>query len=181
MDFISKRFFKDTQSRIITLGEITNENSTYIISEILEINKFDEKKKNKEPIELILTSCGGLVYDGFGIIDVIKNSNTPVHITCYGFAMSMALPILVSGHYRKMGKNSTLMYHDIGWETNYDKLKRHKESLEEGQRTLSIIDNILINKSNLSLNKLNKIKKMQQDWYITPKEALKLNIIDEII
>lgn len=167
--------------RIITLGDISNENVNIIIKQILDINYIDKHKRKCEPIELILTSNGGNVYEGLGLIDVINNSKTPIHITCYGLAMSMALPILVSGHYRKMGKNSTLMYHDIGWETNYDKLKRHKESLEEGQRTLSIIDNILINKSNLSLNKLNKIKKMQQDWYITPKEALKLNIIDEII
>lgn len=181
MDFISKRFFKDTQSRIITLGEITNENALYVISEILEINKFDEKKKHKEPIELILTSCGGLVYDGFGIIDAIKNSITPIHITCYGLAMSMALPILTVGHYRIMSKNSTLMYHEIAWETSYEKLTNHKFEVREGERLIKMFDSIIIDNTNITQRKLNEIKKQQKEWYIPPDEALKLGIIDEII
>lgn len=181
MDFISKRFFKDTQSRIITLGEITNENALYVISEILEINKFDEKKKHKEPIELILSSCGGLVYDGFGIIDAIKNSITPIHIMCYGLAMSMALPILVSGHYRKMSQNSTLMYHEIAWDTGYEKLTNHKFGVKEGERLIKMFDNIIVNNTNITQRKLNEVKKQQKEWHINSDEALKLGIIDEII
>lgn len=181
MDFISKRFFKDTQSRIITLGDITNENATYIISEILEINKFDEKKKIKEPIELILTSCGGLVYEGFGIIDVIQNSITPIHITCYGLAMSMAFPILVSGHYRKMSQNSTLMYHEVAWDSGYEKLTNHKFGVKEGERLIKIFDTIIIDNTNINKKQLDGIKRQQKEWYISPDEALKLGIIDEII
>lgn len=181
MDFISKRYFKETQSRILTLGEITNENATYVISEILEINKFDEKKKHKEPIQLILTSCGGLVYEGLGIIDVIQNSITPIHITCYGLAMSMALPILVSGHYKKMSQNSTLMYHEIAWDTGHEKLTNHRFGIKEGERLIKIYDNIIINNTKLKLRQLNEIKKQQKEWYIPPDEALSLGIIDEII
>ena len=180
MSILNKKLLKETD-RILTLGDVNNENALYIISEILEINKFDEKKKHKEPIELILSSCGGLVYDGFGIIDAIKNSITPIHITCYGLAMSMALPILVSGHYRKMSQNSTLMYHEIAWDTGYEKLTNHKFGVKEGERLIKMFDNTIVDNTNITQRKLNEVKKQQKEWYINSDEALKLGIIDEII
>jgi len=181
MSFINKRFFKDTQSRILTLGEINNENTTHLISEILEINAFDKKKKIKKPIELVLISCGGNIYEGLGILDIIQNSITPIHITCYGLTMSMALPILTVGHYRKMSKNSTLMYHEIAWETGYEKLTNYKYEVKEGERLIKIYDDIITTNTNIKQIQLNKIKKQQKEWYILPDEALKLGIIDEII
>lgn len=181
MDFFNKRYFKESQSRILTLGELTNENTIYIISEILEINKHDEKKKNKEPIQLIITSGGGNIYEGLGLIDVIINSQTPIHTICYGLAMSMSLCVLTAGHHRIMSSRSTLMYHEGGFDLGLMKLTGQNNELKELERIEKICDDLIIERSSLSLNQLKKVKKQQKEWYITPEEALKLNLIDEII
>lgn len=165
-------------NRIITLGEINNENATQIISFILELNK---NQNNNKPIELIITSGGGNVYEGFGIIDAINNSTIPIHTTCYGLGMSMALPILISGHHRKMSSNATLMYHDISYNIEENKLQHHINELKETKRISKKYEKIIINNSNITKDQLHEIKKQQKEWYITPKQALKLGLIDEII
>jgi ATP-dependent protease ClpP protease subunit len=80
-------------TRIITLGEVDDENINDAIGLIHEINKEDNKKavEKREPIELILNSPGGHVYYGFGIVDAIESSQTPVHILVQVQAMTMAL------------------------------------------------------------------------------------------
>jgi len=180
MSILNKKLLKETD-RILTLGDVNNENALYIISEILEINKIDEKKKIKEPIQLIISSAGGNIYEGLGIIDVIRNSKTPIHTICYGLAMSMSLNILIAGHYRLMSSNSTLMYHEGGYEMDYAKLTNHKLEVKEIERIEKICDNLILENTKLTLNQLKKIKKEQKEWYITSDEALKLGIIDEII
>ena len=69
-------------NRIITLGEVTNEHICDTIEQIYEINNEDKNKEadKREPIKLILNSPGGDVYDGIGLIDVIEQSETPIHI-----------------------------------------------------------------------------------------------------
>ena len=101
----------DYLERIIVLGEVDDENITDTIGQIHEINKEDEKRAvdKREPIQLILNSPGGHVYYGFGMVDAIESSKTPVHILVQGQAMSMALPILCVGHKRSMSKRSTLI------------------------------------------------------------------------
>lgn len=182
MSILNKRSFKETQSRILILGEINEENTNCIIADILDINDIDKriKKEKREPIQLIITSEGGEVYRGLGLVDVITKSETPIHTICYGLAMSMALPILISGHYRKASSRSVIMYHEISY--NMDtKLTGHKYEMSEMNRLNKIYEDIILNKSLITKKQLNVIKKQQKEWYITPDKAKELGIIDEII
>lgn len=182
MNFTNKRLFKET-SRVLTLGDIDEDNSISLIADILDINDIDKKIKvdKREPIRIIISSNGGEVYRGLGIIDVISNSITPIHTICYGTAMSMALPILCSGHYRMISKNSTLMYHEIIYNLGDSKLTEHIKEVKEGERINRLYNDILINNTNITLKHISKIRRTKSEWYITPDEALKLNIVDEII
>ena len=69
-------------SRVFTLGDITSESACEVIGLIYEVNKEDKNKaeENRDPIQLIINSSGGSVYDGIGIIDAIEQSITPIHI-----------------------------------------------------------------------------------------------------
>jgi len=170
-------------SRIITLGEIDDDNVNEVICLIHEINKEDAKKsiESREPIQLILNSPGGHVYYGFGLVDCIESSQTPVHVIVQGHAMSMALPILCVGHTRKMSGRSTLMYHEISWETAQEKLRYHKQEAKEGERLQEMYDEIILSRTTATKKKLKEVKDKNQEWYITPDEALELGFIDEII
>lgn len=174
---------QDRDGRIITLGEITNENICDAIEKIYEVNDEDEKidPDKRKPIKLILNSPGGDVYDGIGIIDVIENSTTPVHIYVHGQAQSMGFAIATCGHYRYAGKRTTFMYHEIAWGTAQEKLTYHEQEVTEGKRLWSVYDSIVTANTKIPLKKLQQVRKEHKEWYLTAEEALEWGIIDEII
>ncbi|NOU92423.1 hypothetical protein GC093_04120 [Paenibacillus sp. LMG 31456] len=173
--------------RTLYLFDGINKNSVKaIVENILRINQLDDEKDKKEkdykhvPIDLIINSNGGNVYDGFGLINVIDNSKTPIHTHVYGLAASMSLLVAVSGHKRFLGRLSTLMYHSIS-NTIGGRLEHLKNRLDEGQRLQHIYDQYLLSKSNLRLEDLKSAQEHQRDWFISPEEALELGMIDEIV
>ena len=171
------------QGRIITLGEITNENVCEALEAIYEINNEDKNKDvdKREPIKLILNSPGGNVYDGVGIIDVIDNSTTPIHIYVHGQAQSMGFAIATCGHYRYASKRTTFMYHEMAWETSQEKLAYHEQEVTEGKRLWKVYDDVVVANTRIPLKKLQQVRKEHTEWYITADEALEWGIIDEII
>jgi ATP-dependent Clp protease protease subunit len=174
------------KSRVTVLSEdVSQEVTERVLKHIIEINDKDRKAKEDdpayepEPIQLIINSFGGSVYDGLAIIGAIEGSKTPVHTVCYGSAMSMALYILVAGHYRKMSKYATLMYHEIGTHVS-GKLTGIVNELEECNRLEILCDKILIDNSKVKRKDLTKHKKTSGEWYISAREAVELSMIDEI-
>jgi ATP-dependent Clp protease protease subunit len=177
----------EKESRLIVLSSNINKDSAKdIIEKILKINKDDDEKDNKEkdykrkPIELVVNSFGGSVYDGFGIVTVIENSKTPVHTYVYGYAMSMGLLIGAAGHKRFGGKMATFMYHQISTGV-WGKIEELKQEQEECLRLEVIYDGSLLSKTAIRKSELDEVKKMKKEWYISADEALKLKLIDEII
>lgn len=164
--------------RTITLGEINNESACDIIEFIHNVNKTSD---NKSPINLLIVSGGGNVYEGLGIIDVIESSKTPIHTYVYGLAQSMSFAISCVGHYRYATKNSTFMYHELSWNTESTKLKQYIDDIEESKRLWGLYDNIILKNTKIKKKQLSKICLEQKDWYINPTEALKLGIIDKIL
>lgn len=158
-------------SRIITLGEITQENVNEIIGLIYEINEEDIKKTHVEPIKLIINSFGGDVYSGLALIDTIDNSRTPIFTICYGSAMSMALLVYVAGHERYASKNATFMYHEAAYPAE-GKVLHHKQELREVERIDKICDNYLISKTKLTSDLLNQVKNTQSEWYFDVEAAI---------
>ena len=173
----------DKQGRIITLGEITNENICDAIEAIYEVNEEDKSKEadKRDPIKLILSSPGGDVYDGIGIVDVIENSITPIHIYVHGQAQSMGFAIATCGHYRYASKRTTFMYHEISWETSREKLQYHDQEVKEGRRLWKVYDDIIVTNTNITHKTLEQVRRTYKEWYMTAQEALKLGVIDEII
>lgn len=170
-------------SRIVTLGEITNENICDAIEAIYEINDQDKNKDadKREPIKLILNSPGGEVYDGIGIVDVIENSTTPIHIYVHGQAQSMGFAIATCGHYRYASKRTTFMYHEIAWATSQEKLAYHEQEVTEGKRLWKVYDDVVVANTRIPLKKLQQVRKEHKEWYLTAEEALEWGIIDEIL
>lgn len=174
--------------RTLYLFDGVNKNSVkFIIENIIKINQLDEDRDKKEkdfkraPIDIIINSNGGNVYDGLGLINVIDGSKTPIHTYVYGLAASMSLLIAVSGHKRFSGRLSTFMYHSVSNKHIGGHLAHLKNRLDESQRLQSIYDTYLLSKTNFRLDDLVRIQETQRDWFISPEEALQLGIVDEII
>ena len=178
---------KTPKERTIIFSEGVNQKSVSdVIKSIHSINR-DDKQKEKEfkkfkrhPIQLILNTYGGSVYDGLALISAIELSETPVHITVIGSAMSMGLFILVSGEHRSASKHATIMYHQLS-AFAWDKLEGIKNDVKEWERIEKVCENILFKNTKLTSQHLKEYKKRKKEWFITPKEAMKLGIIDKII
>jgi ATP-dependent Clp protease protease subunit len=169
--------------RVITLGDINNENVCDIINLIYNINEEDTNTaaSKRQPIQLIINSSGGNVYDGIGIIDTIETSLTPIHTYVHGQAQSMAFAIATAGHYRYAGKRATFMYHQLSWEMAQEKLIHHEQEVKESKRLWDVYDEIVLSNTKILPKQLKQIHKERKEWYITSEEALELGIIDEIL
>jgi ATP-dependent Clp protease protease subunit len=175
-----------TERTLYLFDTIDKSTVKVVVESILKINKYDDEMDKKEkdfkrnPIELIINSRGGIVYDGLSLINVIDKSKTAVHTYVYGLAASMGLLIAVSGHKRFSGNLSTFMYHSISNNMG-GHLEYLKNRLDETQRLQNIYDQYLLAKTKFVIDDLKNVQEHQHDWYIGPEEALKLGIIDEIL
>ena len=166
-------------SNILYLTEQDQENNNVdsIIKSILEVN---DTNKTSSPIKLYINSYGGDVYQFFGLIDVILASKTPVYTYTLGAAMSCALLVALAGHKRFAYKHSTFMYHQISL-GEWDVAKNLEEDLIETKRLHKLIEELVLDKTTITKEQIEDVHNHKRDWYISPGEALKYKIIDQII
>ena len=143
------------------------------------LNNRTEEDKDK-PINLVINSSGGDVYEMLGIIDYIETLTVPVNTICRGRAFSAAAVILASGTgVRMVSKRSCVMFHESS----------------------SYLDGIKMSDMSAYINNLNKIEddvcellasrsnkdaiwwKQQQriDMFLSAEQLLEYGIIDKII
>jgi len=170
-------------SRVFTLGNVDSDSACEIIGLLYEVNREDRNKgeENREPIQLLLNSCGGSVYDGMAIVDAIEQSITPVHVYVLGQAQSMAFAIATCGAYRYATKRATFMYHEIAWSTAQEKMGYHEQELKEGKRLWQTYDDIITTNTNIPLKTLQQVRKEKKEWYLTAQQAKEYGIIDEVL
>lgn len=180
LDKVEKELFKE---RVLYLNE---DISSYTISNIIplihKINIEDEGKEiaDRKPIQLHITSYGGCAYSGWGIVSAIENSKTPVHTYVESFAMSMALPIYLSGAKRYLGKYASLLYHELRGGANGTR-QEVKRLDKEYDRLQKLYDDYIISKSSVTQEVLNEHQDRVSDWYIGLDDAEKFNLYDELI
>jgi len=171
---------------LILMGNISEGTVENIIKEIREINRHDDEQEKKvvdyvrEPITILVSSFGGSVYCGFGLVHEIAHSKTPVHTECNDKAMSMGFIIFAAGHHRKVGEFATLMYHQISFGV-IDDLQKIKMETEEAERLEKIYDAYILKRTNIMQEKLDEVKNARKNWYINADEARKLGLADEVV
>jgi ATP-dependent Clp protease protease subunit len=167
-------------NNILYLADNEDDTVDSIIKSILEINQEDQGTASPRPIHLYVNSYGGEVYLFLGLIDIINASKTPVYTYALGASMSSALLVILAGHKRFAYKHSTFMYHQIStgeWGTT----KHLEEDLVESKRLQKIIDSIILTKTKITKRQLTSIYNNKKDWYMNSEDALKYQIIDQII
>ena len=139
----------------------------------------DMTNNYKAPIDLDITSPGGDVYGMLGTIDIIQNAPVDINTLGRGMIMSAATFILAAGTgTRSMTENSVLMIHQIStWVagTSKDVLTEadHLKFLQK--HSYNLYEKFSNKKASFWENKC------KVNCYLTPKECLKLGLIDEII
>ena len=174
----------EVKYRKILLSEnITSSSVKDVIKEIMEINEDDDLKEadykdwERKPIKLFINSFGGSVYDGLALVDIIKQSKTPVHTISIGSSMSMGFWIYLAGHKRFVGENATLMFHDISTVV-WDKTEGIKQEVKEMERLQAMLSQHITSTSLVKQETLDDYITRKAEWYIPADEAIKLKLAD---
>lgn len=174
-EVVSDLLTKMLEDRVIMLmTPVNNISMTSVISQLLYLNAKDIKK----PIHLYISSPGGSVLDGYGIIDTMNLIEAPVYTYTIGLAASMGALIFLNGTKRYMLPHSELMLHqplggvsgqasDI--EITANRIIKMKKDINE----------MIATRCNLNIEEVEKFT--DRDRYFNAIEAINYGLADEII
>lgn len=166
-------------SSVLLFGEIMDGSLYDIITRIRAILHMRTDEHKNYPINLIINSDGGSVYEALGIIDYIQSLDVKVNTICRGRAMSAAALILCAGTgVRAASQYSTIMFHEISSDI-YGKSSDMKANVQHMEKLEEILLEILKSNSNKEKDYWKNVT--IKDYYITPKDALDMGVIDAII
>lgn len=152
-----------------------------IVYHILRYNRIDKgiPREERKPIILYLNSPGGNVTDGFGVIDAMIQSQTPVYTVNLAMCYSMGFLIFLAGEKRFGMPNSTYLCHD-GSSFAFDSMSKLKDRMEfeTGQMEQHTKDYIL---SRTKIDAKTYEKKYRTEWYMYPEEAKEYDIVTHIV
>jgi ATP-dependent Clp protease protease subunit len=171
---IYSRLLKD---RIIFLGgPVSDQVANAVIAQLLFLEHEDPKKE----IKIYLNSPGGSVTAGLAIYDTMQYVRPEVSTICVGMAASMAAVLLGAGQKgrRFALPNSEILLHQVmgGVEGQASEVEI------TARQILKIKDKLNLVLAKHTGQPVKKIEKdTDRDFYMTPEEALKYGLIDEIV
>ena len=166
-------------SSVLMFGDIAEGTLYDIVLSVRALLHMRGEERKSEPINIIINSDGGDVYEALGMIDFIQSLDVKVNTICRGRAMSAAALLLCAGTgIRAASKNSTIMFHEIS-SGIYGKSSDMKANVQHTEKLEEILINIITanSKKDSSFWK----DKILKDYYLSPEEALELGVIDTII
>ena len=140
----------------------------------------NREEGNTDPINLIINSNGGDVYDMLGIIDYIETLDIKVNTICRGRAFSAAAVILACGTGTRMvSKRSCVMFHESS---------SYLDGVKMSDMT-AYINNLKLIEDDVCEVLAKRTKKPAEWWrqqqktdlFLTANQLLEFGIIDEII
>lgn len=171
---------QEPEIRILSLyGPIDEENIEKAVTTVLAFSCL-----GSEPIQMIISTNGGLATEMFALYDVMRGTRKDIELSTIGLGkiMSAGVLLLAAGTKgkRKVGKHCKVMIHGLKTEiggymgdiqNDYDELK----SIE------SVYIKALAKETNMSKKYLKNLFREKRDIYLTAEEAVELGIADEII
>jgi ATP-dependent Clp protease protease subunit len=173
MDIYS-RLFSD---RIIFIGtEINDQVANNVTAQLIYLRASDQKK----PINIYINSPGGLISSGLAIYDTMQYLECEVNTYCIGLAASMAALLLCAG---TKGKRYALPHSRIMIHQPFGGVGGTSKDIEIQAREIihlkKTIAEIIQKHSGQKIEKV--IEDSERDYYLSPEEAIKYGLIDNIL
>jgi len=173
MDIFS-RLLKD---RIVFIGQdISDTVANVVVAQLLFLKTEDPKKD----VHIYINSVGGYITSGLAIYDTMQFLGCNINTYCIGQASSMGALLLMAGTKGKRFAlpNSRVMIHQpyggVGG-TSADIALQAKEIITLKHR----LNEIMAECTGQPVNKI--ATDSERDFYMSPEEAKKYGIIDEVI
>ena len=164
-------------NHIVLHGELNEETCNKVCKKLLYLHFH-----KVENVDVILNTVGGEVYHGlliFNMMEALKQKGMKISITVHGLCASMGLIILLGGTHRYTKEYSRFLLHETASWT-YGKVSEMKEGVKETEEVEKMLNEIITERTKLSVNTLKKNTK-KRDWWISSKEALQLGLVEKIV
>jgi len=158
------------------------------LSQLTTWRRIDEAEGEQRPMEIIFTSPGGSIYDGFVLFDAIQDlrrDGWTVDTGTYGIAASMDGVLLQAGDTREVDQSAWLLIHRasfgaMGSTDDIEDMVERVEGLE--RRIIEIFDRraAAAGVDKPVTQQMIKRNWKRKDWWINADDCLKLGIVDEI-
>jgi ATP-dependent Clp protease, protease subunit len=162
------------------IGEITEDN----INECVKWLAYENiDPKSDRALTLYVNSQGGDLYEAFGLIDMIRNSQIPVRTIGYGSVMSAAFLIVAAGApgERYITKNCGIMCHQMSMLEEMGKYHNIKATRKETDRLNKAMYDVLKETTGLD-GRIIKTKLLPaHDVYMTAEEMIEFGAADHIL
>ena len=165
------------KERIIFLvGPIDDNIASLVCAQLL----FLEAENPKKDISMYINSPGGVVTSGLSIYDTMEYIRPDVSTVCIGQAASMGSLLLTAGAENKRYclPNARIMTHQPsgGFQGQASDIEIHaKEIINLRSR----LNNIYVKHSGKKIAEIESL--MDRDTFLSPQDALKLGLIDEVV
>lgn len=169
--------------KLMVYDDVDDASMFRCIYTLMRIREADKKLGTKAPIEILINSCGGTVYDGLSLISLIENMKDDgytIITTNMGYAFSMGFLISIVGSVRKSFRYATYLHHDMS-SMNYGKLASMEEEINDMRVLRKRVDDIVLKYTKLTQADLDEINNKKLDKRFTAEEALALKICDEVL
>jgi ATP-dependent Clp protease protease subunit len=140
------------------------------------------KKDRPKFIKMIINSPGGEVPSAFALIDTMKGSKIPVFTYGLGEIASCGLLTFMAGTkgHRYVTRNTAILSHQFSWGTIGKEHELHASVKEFTNTSQRIIDHYKKCTGQAEAT-IKKYLLPPEDVWLTPKEALKYGIADQIV
>lgn len=170
-------FYGQHSRTVALLGEINQESSVGLISQLLELDMQDVDA----PIVLHINSGGGSATDGLVLYDMIRALESPVIGLVMGSCMSAALAVLSACDYRIATPHSLFFYHQAITEVTAhsgEEIVSAAGYYEEIQRTY---DKTIRERSKIPKRSWDKEFAGKTSKFLTAVQAKELGLIDAVL
>ena len=170
-------FSRLLKERIIFLtGAVQDDVSSLITAQLL----FLESENPNKDISLYINSPGGLVTSGLAIYDTIQYIRPAVATLCIGQAASMGSLLLAAGAegQRFALPNSRIMLHQPsgGFQGQATDIEIHAKEIHDLRRRLN---EIYVQHTSQTIDIIET--NLERDKFMTPDEAKKFGIVDDVV
>lgn len=160
--------------RILLVGEINEISATHVCSQLQFLSL------TKGPIYIYINGPGGSLSDGYAIIDQMILSSCPIWTIIRGQAHSMSGIIAAFGKkgHRYATPNSSIMLHSMIVQNSPESIDHHIEMITYVEEDYRRKVGILANRLKLTTKQLTEL--MNKTWWMSPRQAIKIGLIDKI-
>lgn len=178
--FLDYKALSNNEAEIDIEGEITS--SVYDESQTSASQFRDLLKQigDVKTINLHINSPGGDVFEGVSIYNMLKQNKANIHVYVDGLAASIASVIAMAGDTITMPENSMLMIHNP-WTIAQGNSKELRKVADDMDKMGESIKASYLSKSNNKLDVDTLTKLMDDETWLTAKEAVDYGLADEVL